>query len=82
MTNALVCALICLAWNVLLFVEPLWGKTGVLSDFYRKVLMVDPQVVVLMLLALWMSVIGGVLIGIFSVRDENVAPLTQQESQM
>ncbi len=82
MTNALVCALICLAWNVLLFVEPLWGKTGVLSDFYRKVLMLDPQVVVLMLLALWMSVIGGVLIGIFSVRDEDVAPLTQQESQM
>ncbi len=83
MTNALLCVLICLAWNVLLFVESFWGNNGsILSDFYRKVLALDPQVIVLMLLALWMSVIGGVLIGIFSVRDEDVAPLTHQGSRM
>jgi serine/threonine protein kinase len=83
MTNALLSALVCLAWNVLLFVEPFWGNTGSgLSDFYRKVLALDPPVVVLMLLALWMSVIGGVLIGIFNVRDEDVEPLTHQGSRM
>jgi hypothetical protein len=82
-TNALLCVLICLAWNILLFVESFWGGTGsVLSDFYRKVLALDPSVVILMLLALWMSVIGGVLISIFSVRDEDVASLTRQGSQM
>lgn len=83
MTNALLCAVACLAWNVLLFVVPFLGSTrSVLSDVYRKVLTSDPQVIVLMLLALWMFVIGGVLIGIFSVRDEDVEPLNRQGSRM
>ncbi len=83
MTNALLCAVACLAWNVLLFVVPFWNITGNgLGVFYRKVLALDPQVMVLMLLALWMSVIGSVLIGIFSVRDEDVEPLTRQGSRM
>jgi serine/threonine protein kinase len=82
-TNALLCALVCLAWNILLFVEPFWqGTITGLSDFHRKALALDPQVVVLMLLALWLSVIGGVLIGIFSGLDEDVEPLTPQGSRM
>ncbi len=82
-TNALLCTLVCLAWNMLLLVEPFWGITANgLGVFYRKALVLDPQVIVLMLLALWLSVIGGVLIGIFSVRDEDVKPLTHQGSQM
>jgi serine/threonine protein kinase len=82
MTNALLSTLLCLAWNTLLFIVPFWGDIGGgLSDFFNKVLAFDPQVVVLMLLALWMSVIGGALIGIFSVRDEDVEPLTHQGSR-
>jgi serine/threonine protein kinase len=83
LTNALLCALVCLAWNILLFVAHFGGSAGSgLSDFYGKILALDPQVVVLMLLALWLSVIGGVLIGIFSVLDEDVEPLTHQGSRM
>ncbi len=81
--NALLCAPVCLVWNIFLFVEPFWRSAGNgLSDFYRKVLALDPQVVVLMLLALWLSVIGGVLIGIFSALDEDVEPLTHQGSRV
>jgi hypothetical protein len=80
-TNALLCALVCLAWNILLSVETFLGNPGVVvSDFHREVLALNPQVLVLMVLALWMSVIGGVIIGIFSVRDEDVTPLIHQES--
>jgi len=82
MTNALLSTLLCLAWNTLLFIVPFWGGiVSGLSDFFSKVLAFDPQVVVLMLLALWMSVIGGALIGIFSVRDEDVEPLTHRGSR-
>jgi len=34
----------------------------------------------LTLLALWMSVIGGAFIGIFSVRDEGAVPSLRQKS--
>jgi len=40
-----------------------------------------PGPVELTLLALWMSVIGGALIGIFSVRDEGAVPLVHQGPQ-
>ncbi len=82
-TNALVCALVCLAWNILLFSVPFLGSfSSGLIDFYRKILALDPQIIVLLILALWLSVIGGVLIGIFSVLDEDVEPLTRQGSRV
>jgi serine/threonine protein kinase len=81
--NVLLGVLICLAWYALLLVAPFGGSAAsILSVFYSKVLAWDQQVVLLMLLALWMSVIGGVLISIFSVRDVNVEPLIHQGSRM
>ncbi len=73
LTNALLSALVCLLWKALLYVIPFWGNAGgSLGDFFKGALPLEliPGVVELTLLALWMSVIGGALIGIFSVRDE------------
>jgi serine/threonine protein kinase len=77
LTNALLCALVCLLWKALLYVIPLWGNAGgSLGDFFKGALALEliPEIVALTLLALWMSVIGGALIGIFSVRDEGAIP--------
>jgi hypothetical protein len=80
-TNVLLCVLICLPWYVLLRTSPFGGSAaGVLNDFFSKVLTWDQRVALLMLLALWMSVIGGVLISIFNVRDTE--PLIRQGSHM
>jgi serine/threonine protein kinase len=77
LTNALLCALVCLLWKAFLYVIPLWGNAGgSLGDFFKGALALEliPEIVALTLLALWMSVIGGALIGIFSVRDEGAIP--------
>jgi serine/threonine protein kinase len=73
LTNALISVLVCLMWKAFLYVMPFWGNaSGSLGDFFKGALALEliPGVVALILLALWMSVIGGALIGIFSVRDE------------
>ena len=80
MTNALLSTSVCLAWT-LLFVMPFLGSAGGdLNASFSKVLMFAsiPHVVVFMLLALWMSVVGGAIIGIFSMRDEGVAPVSHK----
>jgi serine/threonine protein kinase len=77
LTNALFCALACFAWKACLFVLPFFGSAGGgLSDLFKQALALEltPGPVELTLLALWMSVIGGALIGIFSVRDEGAVP--------
>jgi hypothetical protein len=80
MTNALLSTSVCLAWT-LLFVMPFLGSAGGdLNASFSKVLMFAsiPHVVVFMLLALWMSVVGGAIIGIFSMRDEGVAQVSHK----
>jgi hypothetical protein len=80
MTNALLSTSVCLAWT-LLFVMPFLGSAGGdLNASFSKVLMFAsiPHVVVFLLLALWMSVVGGAIIGIFSMRDEGVAPVSHK----
>jgi serine/threonine protein kinase len=80
-TNVLFCVLICLPWYVLLRNASFGGSAAsVLSDFFSKILAWDQRIALLMLLALWMSVIGGVLISIFNVRNEE--PLIRQGSHM
>ena len=77
LTNALLSALVCLMWKAFLYVMPFWGNaSGSLGDFFKRALALEliPGIVALTLLALWMSVIGGALIGIFSVRDEGAIP--------
>ncbi len=73
LTNVLLTALVCLMWEAFLYVMPFWGNaSGSLGDFFKRALALEsiPGIVALTLLALWMSVIGGALIGIFSVQDE------------
>jgi Protein kinase domain len=81
MTNALLSALVCLIWGALLSFSGSAG--GGLNNFISGVTALSSmsQVVLLVLLALWMSVIGGALIGIFSVRDEDAKPLARQGAQ-
>jgi serine/threonine protein kinase len=81
MTNALLSTSVCLAWT-LLFVMPFRGIAGAdLNASFSRVLIFAsvPHIIVFMLLALWMSVIGGAIIGIISVQDEGVAPASHQE---
>jgi len=84
LVNALFSALVCIFWKALLFTVPFWGNAGGnLDDFFKKTsaLAFVPGVIELALLALWMSVIGGALIGLFSVRDEGVVPVAHQRPQ-
>src|SRR5437763_3264407 len=74
MTNALLSLLVCLAWSSLLFAVQLWGSAGGgLSGFFGTVLIFasSPLIVILLLLALWMSVIGGAIIGIFGMQSSS-----------
>ncbi len=74
MTNALLSTLVCLAWSSLLFAAQLWGSAGGgLSGFFGTVLIFasSPLIVILLLLALWMSVIGGAIIGIFGMQSSS-----------
>ena len=84
LANALLSALACFAWKAFLFVMPFSGNAGAgLSDYFQQTLALEllPGVVELTLLALWMSVIGGALIGIFSERDEGAVPSLHQGSR-
>jgi serine/threonine protein kinase len=84
LSNALFCTLACFAWKACLFVMPFFGSAGGgLSALFKQALALEltPGPVELTLLALWMSVIGGALIGIFSVRDEGAVPLVHQGPQ-
>ncbi len=84
LTNALLSGLVCLIWNALLFTVPIFGYAGgSLNDFFNGmiVLAYTPEVVEWALLALWVSVIGGAVIGIVSERDEGATPLIHQRSQ-
>jgi len=80
-TNALLSTSVCLACSPVLLVMPFRGSAGGdLNNFFSNVLTFAsrPLDIVFLLLALWMSVIGGAIIGIFSVRDEGVAPASHQ----
>jgi serine/threonine protein kinase len=76
MFNALLSLLACMICNSLLLVVPFQGSTGGgLSSFFGPDLQFvsDPRVIVLLLLALWVSVTGGAIIGIFNMRGEDAA---------
>jgi hypothetical protein len=73
MTNALLSLLACMVWYSLLLIVPFQGSTGEgLSGFFGPSLPFDsePRIVVLLLLALWVSVTGGAIIGIINMQGE------------
>ncbi|HEY6286058.1 MAG TPA: hypothetical protein VIX20_10380, partial [Ktedonobacteraceae bacterium] len=81
MTNALLSLLACMLWYSLLLAPQLQGSAnGSLSGFFSPTLLFasDPRVVVLLLLALWVSVIGGAMIGIFNLQGEGVTRIFHQ----
>ena len=81
MTNALLSLLAYMVWNTLLFAVQLRGSAGGgLSGFFFPSLLFasDPRVVILLLLALWVSVIGGAIIGIFSMQGEGAVRISHQ----
>jgi serine/threonine protein kinase len=83
-TNALLSTSVCLICNSLLFAITFQGSSGVgLNNFFSNLLVFasDPRVIVFMLLAFWMSIVGGAIIGIFNVRDEGEAPVSHQAQQ-
>src|SRR6266702_8027913 len=81
MTNALLSLLAYMVWNSLLLAVQLRGSAGGgLSGFFFPSLLFasDPRVVILLLLALWVSVIGGAIIGIFSMQGEGAVRISHQ----
>ena len=84
LSNVLLSALVCFAWKAFLFIMPFFGNTGAgLGDYFQQISVLEllPGAVELTLLALWMSVIGGALMGIFSVRDEGAMSSVHQGSR-
>ncbi|HYX51062.1 MAG TPA: hypothetical protein VE843_15045, partial [Ktedonobacteraceae bacterium] len=73
MTNALLSLLACMVWYSLMLIVSLQGSIGGgLSGFFAPSLqfMSDSRIVVLVLIALWVSVTGGAIIGIVNMQDE------------
>jgi serine/threonine protein kinase len=84
MTNALLSLFACMVWYSLIPVVQFQGSAVVgLSGFFGPTLFLvsDPRVVVLLLLALWVSVTGGAIIGIFNMQGETSARISHPESQ-
>lgn len=84
MTNALLSLVACIVWySFLLVVEFQPGAGGGLSGFFDPALhfVSDPRVVILLLLALWVSVTGGAVIGIFNIQGEDTTRLAHPEPQ-
>jgi hypothetical protein len=82
MTNALLSTSVCLACSPLLLVMPFQGSAGgYLNAFFSNVLtfVAVPHDIVFMLLALWMSIIGGAIIGIFNMQGEDAARISHPE---
>ena len=81
MTNALLSLLACAVCYSLLLVVQFQGSTGEegLSGFFAPSLQFvsDPRVVVLLLLALWVSVTGGAITGIINMQGEGEARVSQ-----
>jgi hypothetical protein len=79
MANALLSLLACVVYYSFSPGVQFQGSNGnVLNGYFGPVLFLvsDPRVVVLLLLALWVSVTGGAMIGIFNVRSEGVAQIS------
>jgi hypothetical protein len=76
MANALLFLLTYMGWYSLLLRLQLQGNTGEgLSGFFGPSLYSnsDPRIVVLLLLALWVSVTGGTITGIINMQSEGEA---------
>jgi hypothetical protein len=80
MTNALLSLVACM---ILLAVQLRGSAGGGLNGFFGPSLLFvsDPRVVVLLLLALWVSVIGGAIIGIFSMQGEGAARISHPKQR-
>jgi serine/threonine protein kinase len=79
MTNALLSLLAYMGWYSLPLIMQFQGSSGEgLSGFFGPSLHFDsdPRVVVLLLLALWVSVTGGAIIGIINMQGEGEARIS------
>ena len=85
MMNALLSLIACILWYSLVFVMPFQGNAGGgLSSFFGPTLQFfsDSRIVILMLIALWVSVTGGAIIGIINIQGEGevrIIPPRQQK---
>ncbi|MGZ6366230.1 MAG: serine/threonine protein kinase [Ktedonobacteraceae bacterium] len=71
--NAFLSTIACMVWYSLVLVVPFGGTTGEgLSSFFDPTLhfFSDSRIVILLLIALWVSVIGGAIIGIMNIQGE------------
>jgi len=77
MTNVLLSLLVCMVWYSLLFMVQFQTTTVEegLSSFFAPSLhfVSDPRIVVILLLALWVSVTGGAITGIINMQSEGEA---------
>ena len=85
MMNALLSLVACIVWySFVLVVEFQQSAGGGSSGFFDPALhfMSDSRVVILLLLALWVSVTGGAVIGIFNIHSEDAVRIARPEPRI
>jgi serine/threonine protein kinase len=84
MMNALFSLIACIIWYSLVLVGPLQGSTAEgLSSFFGQTLQFfsDSRIVILLLIALWVSVTGGAIIGIINIQGEGEVQISHPKQQ-
>ena len=84
MMNAILSLVACTIWYSFVLVVPSQGNAGQgLSSFFSPTLQFfsDSQIVILLLIALWVSVIGGAIIGIINIQGEGEVRIIHPRQQ-
>ena len=84
MMNAILSLVACTIWYSLVLIVPSQGNVGQgLSSFFGPTLQFfsDSRIVILLLIALWVSVIGGAIIGIINIQGEGEVRIIHPRQQ-
>lgn len=84
MMNALFSLIACIIWYSLVLVAPLQGSTVTgLSNFFGPTLQSfsDSRIVIILLIALWVSVTGGAMIGIINMQGEGAKQISHPKQR-
>ena len=84
MMNAILSLIACIIWYSLVLVVPSHGNAGEgLSSFFGPALQFfsNSRIVILLLIALWVSVIGGAIIGIINIQGEGEVRIIHPRQQ-
>jgi len=84
MMNALLSLIACIVWYSLVLVAPFQGTAAEgLSSFFGPTLQFfsDSRIIILLLIALWVSVTGGAIIGIINIQGEGAEQISHSKQR-